>query len=312
MTTDLLSAEVLQAICDAHGLGKIEHSVQPSQGAVNRCWIINDAYVIRFDVIDWGGISRYNGEKRSYDLLRGSDVPVPQVLVLDTSKTLAPYDYLIMTKMPGKTVTSSLDELTPEQQHRIAYTAGEYLATMHSHSFDGFGLLFEIAAGTSKPTWADYVADFYHEYGPQCHALGIVSTETLARVYSLLEKMQPLLASVQQGGFIHGDYHLSNILQHDGQISGVVDFEWAASGDRSWDFRIDNQLEVAAPGSREAFYTGYTSRRPLPDQHKERVAFYRIGLYLDYLATFSVDDPTEVTQTLPLLMSELEWLEAHL
>ena len=108
MITDSLSPEVLQAIWHAHGLGKIEQLVQPQEGAVNRCWIVNDAHVIRFDVIEWGGINRYAGEKRAYDTLRGSDVPVPQVLALDASKRLAPYDYLIMTKLPGKTVTESM------------------------------------------------------------------------------------------------------------------------------------------------------------------------------------------------------------
>ena len=73
MTRDPLSPEVLQAIWKAHGLGKIEHLVQPSQGNINRCWIANDAQVIRFDVLDWGGINRYAGEKWAYETLRGSE-----------------------------------------------------------------------------------------------------------------------------------------------------------------------------------------------------------------------------------------------
>jgi Ser/Thr protein kinase RdoA (MazF antagonist) len=124
--------------------------------------------------------------------------------------------------------------------------------------------------------------------------------------------MQPLFATVQQGHLVHGDFHFSNLLQQDGQITGVIDFEWALSGDVAWDFRIDDQLEVASPGSRAAFYAGYTSHRVLPDHHSERVSFYRIGLYLDYLATFSPQDESEIARTLPMLMNELTWLEAHL
>jgi aminoglycoside phosphotransferase (APT) family kinase protein len=315
MIIDPLSPELLQAIWNAHGLGKIERLVQPSRSMVNRCWIVNDAYVIRFDVLDdWGGIIRYASEKWAYETLRGSDVPVPQVLALDASKKLAPYDYLILTKIPGKTVTESLAELMPETQHNIAYTAGKYLATLHSQSdtFEGFGLLFEIAAGLSKPDWAAYVAEFYQDYGQQAQTLGVLPEGTLARVEAAMLKMQPLFAAVHQGRFVHGDYHFSNLLQQDGQITGVIDFEWALSGDPSWDFRIDDQLEAASPSSREAFYAGYTSRRALPDQHWERVSFYRIGLYLDYLATFSPHDAGETDRTLPLLLNELDWLEAHL
>src|SRR5215211_6653833 len=157
MTPDAhLSPEILQAICFAHGLGKIERLVQPVQGNINRCLIVNDAYVLRFDVLDWGGANRYTGEKWAYDLLRESDVPVPQVLALDTSKRLAPYDYVILTKMLGQPISTSNAELSPESRYAIGYAAGQYLATMHSHSFAQFGLLYHLVAGTPSPNWAAY------------------------------------------------------------------------------------------------------------------------------------------------------------
>jgi Ser/Thr protein kinase RdoA (MazF antagonist) len=178
--------------------------------------------------------------------------------------------------------------------------------------FDQFGLLFEIAAGIPKPDWSAFVAGFYQEYGQQAQELGYLPDGVLARIEAVMHKMQSLFAAIQQGTFVHGDYHSGNILQQEGQVTGVLDFEWAMSGDRSWDFRIDDELEMKSPGSKEAFYAGYTSRRSLPDDHWQRVSFYRIGLYLDYLATFAPDDETEAPRTLPLLMKELAWLEACL
>lgn len=312
MTPDVhLSPETLQALCTAHGLGKIEHVVQPTQGNINRCLIINDAYVLRFDVLDWGGDNRYVGEKWAYDLLRESDVPVPQVLALDTSKRLVPYDCLILTKMPGQPVSTSSAELTPEARHEIGYAAGQYLATMHSHTFDQFGQLYQILAGKPQPDWAAYVADFFRYYQGQVNALGILSAEIMARIDTMLLRMQPLFAAVRQGALIHGDYHFLNLLQQEGKLSAVLDFDWAASGDPSWDFRIDHQIEREVPGSRDAFYAGYTSRRPLPDQHGERVACYRVGLYLDYLE-MAEGDQTEITRVTTLLLRELDWLEARL
>ncbi|MEP7294021.1 MAG: aminoglycoside phosphotransferase family protein, partial [Chloroflexota bacterium] len=273
-----ISAEVLQAICTAHGLGKVEQVVQPAQGNINRCLIVNDAYVLRFDVLDWGGANRYAGEKWAYDLLSATDVPVARVVALDTSKQFAPYDTLILTKMPGKPISTSAAELTPESRLEIGYAAGQHLATMHSQSFDQFGLLYKILAGKPDPTWAAYVADFFRYYQGQVLALGLLSPEVMARIDGLLVRMQPLLAAVQRRVLIHGDYHLLNLLQEDGKLSAVLDFDWASSGDASWDFRIDDQIEAEVAGSRDAFYAGYTSRRPLPEGHWERVAFYRVGL----------------------------------
>ena len=306
-----VSLEILQAICTAHGLGKIEHVVQPAQGNINLCLLVNDAYVLRFDVLDWGGANRYAGEKWAYDLLGGTDVPVSRVIALDTSKRLAPYDYLILTKMPGQTISTSAANLPLAARSAIGYSAGQYLATMHSLTFPQFGLLYNLLAGTPQPDWPAYVAEHFRYYQGQVQALGVVSADVLGRIDALLVRMQPLLAAVQQGVLIHGDYHLLNLLQHDGQVSAVLDFDWASSGDPSWDFRIDGTIESEVPDTRAAFYAGYTSRRPLPDGHWERTSLYRIGLYLDYLEA-DADNPEEIARTTALLLHELDWLEARL
>ncbi len=306
-----LSSETLQAICTEHGLGKIEHLVQPVQGNINLCLLVNDAYVLRFDVLDWGGANRYVGEKWAHEILSGSDVPVSQVLALDTSKRLVPYDYLILTKLPGQTISTSTADLPLASRYTIGYSAGQHLATIHSHVFDQFGLLYNIIAGTPQPDWAAYVADHFRYYLGRVQALGILSAAVLGRIDALMVRMQPLLAAVQQGVFIHGDYHFLNMLQQDGRLSAVLDFDWAASGDPAWDFRIDNSIESEVPGSREAFYAGYTSRRPLTEGHWERVSFYRIGLYLDFLEG-AAQDENEIAQIGLLLLHELNWLEVHL
>lgn len=309
--TSNLSLETLQAICTAHGLGKIESLVQPAQGNINRCLMVNDAYVLRFDILDWGGANRYRGEKWAYEILSQSDVPVSKVLALDTSKRLVPYDYLILTKMPGQTISTSAADLPLATRYAIGYSAGQHLATIHSHIFDQFGLLYNILAGKPQPDWPAYVRDFFRYYMGQVQALSILSADVLARIDDLLIRMHPLLAAVQQGVFIHGDYHFHNLLHQDGKLSAVLDFDWASSGDSSWDFRIDDSIESEVPGSREAFYAGYTSRRALPDGHWERVSLYRIGLYLDFLEG-AAQDENELALLMPLLMHEIDWLEDRL
>src|SRR5262245_6322878 len=214
MITNDITPEMLGAIWNAHGLGTVDRVVQPTGGAVNRSFIVNDALVIRFDGLDdFGGINRYAGEQWAYDTLRGSDVPAPAVVALDARKTLAPYDYLILTKVPGKTVNASLAELTPDVLHRIAYTAGEYLATVHRFALDGFGLLFELAAGIAPNDWTAFVENFYRDYEGQVRQNGPLPGETLDRVAAVREKIRPLLAQMKQGRLVHGDYHFSNILQ---------------------------------------------------------------------------------------------------
>src|SRR6185503_9938242 len=113
---------------------------------------------------DWGGANRYIGEKWAYEMLGQTDVPVSRVLALDTSKYLVPYDYLILTKMPGQTISTTAADLPLESRYAIGYSAGQHLATIHSHTFAQFGLLYNILAGTPQPDLPAYVADHFRYY----------------------------------------------------------------------------------------------------------------------------------------------------
>ncbi len=314
MNNERFGREIIEQIWAAQGLGAVHSINKPSGGMVNDCSIVNDSHVIRFDLLDdWGGICRYAGEKWAYEALRPTDVPVPEVITLDSSKSLAPVDYLILTKIPGTMVGRAWPRLSDEQRRQMAYRAGQYLATMHGLTVDGFGYLFEIMAGNSKAKWSDFVTAFFEDYGGQGIGNGAITQDIYERMGIVITQFQPLFDTVTRGTFVMGDYHFNNILQENGVISGVVDFEWAIGGDPAWDFRVANQLERDCHGSRAAFYAGYQSRRALPPQHDERSTLYRMLLNLDWL-TMSVDGGwhEDFEQTYPLVIADLEWLEGNL
>src|ERR1043165_1876538 len=91
----------LERIWAAHSLGSIRSSDWAGVGVNNPALVINNTHVIRFDGLINKGVSRFHGEQIAYDYLRQADIPCPQVIVMDDSKRLVPYDYMIMTKMHG-------------------------------------------------------------------------------------------------------------------------------------------------------------------------------------------------------------------
>ena len=51
----------------------------------------------------------------------------------------------------------------------------------------------------------------------------------------MLAAARGLLAQVRSGALAHCDFHYENILQDGGRLSGLLDFEWAISGDPAYD-----------------------------------------------------------------------------
>lgn len=270
-----LTPDVLQRIWDMHHLGEIKTLVRPKRGIANYCLIVNETHVIRFDFLEEDD-HRYRKEAWAYNHLRGS-IPVPEVVTLDMSRTLAPYDYLIASRVTGAAVIDSWFDLPPQQQEHVAYTAGVHLAVMHNHPMNGFGSLHTL----DFTRWSDYVVDLCSRYSDEALACGATSPETIHRIRAALNLCRPLLDAISSGAVVHSDYHFENILQHEGEITGVIDFEWAISGDPSWDFRNEDQWDDTCPGSKAVMYAGYQSLRPLDAAHPVRTALYKVLLFLD-------------------------------
>lgn len=294
----------------AQGLGEI-HSIQRfKRGIVNQSVIVNEVYVLRLDTLNHhGGVSRYVGEKLAYDTLRSAGVPVPQVIALDTTRTISPRDYLIVTRLPGEAVIDGWKSLSAVQQRGIAAQTGECLAAMHQCALSGFGDLGD----APYSAWYQEVEYFFTGYAEDALRNGALTPEVVARMAAVMRRLRPALDSVMQPALVHADCHFENILQEDGMVTGVIDFEWGKRGDPLWDFRVEDKWEEMCPGSREPLLAAYALRRPLPPDYEERVRFYKMLMHLDDVAMGKqYDRPLVYHRALKVLLSDLRWLESHL
>ncbi|MBZ0318900.1 MAG: aminoglycoside phosphotransferase family protein [Anaerolineae bacterium] len=304
--------EIIQRIWHAHHLGQVEAIAKPKRGWANKVLFVNDSHVIRFDVIISEGISRWESERIAYDLLRADGIPVPTIVALDTSKSIVPYYYLIVNRLPGTPIVDSWPDLDDRQRKQLAHRAGEILAIIHGHTFARYGSLWDLATG-GHDTWAGHVHQYYAEYhtlAVQHHAL---SPDQLTRLEKIVDKFDPLMRDVHRPAFVHWDYHFENILQQDGEITGILDFEWAIAGDPAWDFKQDLQWSETCPGSNVPLYAGYQTIRPLPGYHQQRATFYSLLSHLDAVALAKANGvQREYEAGLPYFFRQLEWLEANL
>jgi aminoglycoside phosphotransferase (APT) family kinase protein len=311
--TITIAPELLQQLCTRHHLGQIQTIVQPKRGAINLCYIVNDAYVLRFEVLEEHVNFRFSGEKVAYDRLQQSGLPVPRVIALDTSKTLVPYAYLITTKLPGMPLIDCWQTMTLAQREQAATETGRYLALMHAHTFDdGFYKLCDRETDFFA-TWSDYVWSFFREYASVLQQKQLMDSSVLQRAEQVLKRSEPLLKNITVGALVHADYHAENLLVADGHIMAVIDFEHAKAADPAWDFRIYEQWEDECPGFRAWLYAGYQQIRPLDTTHATRVRLYWMLKLLDDVDWFAgLNEFDDLKQTQQHLLTEIATLEREL
>ncbi len=274
-----IDQHTLQRIWDAHALGQITSVDWAGTGMNNPALLINNSHVIRFDGIINDGISRFHGERRAYDLLNQAAIPAPHVLLLDDTKMLVPNDFMVMTKVEGQPLIDSWPRLTPQQRQQAAAQAGEILARLHAITLDQFGRLYGTQGVFS--TWFAYLIDKLTNYGQQAVTGHFITPAVYDRMQAVFHAHRPLLDTVTTPHLIHWDYHFGNLLQQDGVITGLLDFEWALGGDPIHDFNRRTQWDEDCPGSRQWVYAGYTRHTPLQPDHDLRVALYELIWFLD-------------------------------
>lgn len=271
----LITDDTLRELWRAYGLGTITHITKPTSGNRNLCFFVNDTFVARFNTRDEGS-PKFRGEQYAYTHLTRQQLPVPDVLVLDETHRLTPYDVFIVTRLPGQALVTSWRHLPEAQLHKLIYTAGQHLARVHSCTFPTFGRLRD----PRYASWAAFVRELVETYLVPARQLNLLSPEMDGRLECSLDRAMKDLADINCGSLVHRDFHYGNVLHNDGRISGLIDFEWALSGDPAYDFTLSHVRERNIPNSEALFSEGYQSVRAFDCMHERRLFWYRLFLTL--------------------------------
>ncbi len=301
-STRQISADKIREIWNAYRLGSVARITAAGSGSRNECYIVNGDLFIRFNTRD-AEFRKFGNERAAYDLLARSAVRVPRVIALDETRSIVPYDFIILTRLPGVNVAESAATLTPLQIRDVAREAGRHLALIHSFTFERFGNLRSL----DFYSWWDYFADYAHRYEQAAQRYGLLDDTTARRLDAVLSRTHDLIAQVTRGVLVHCDFHYENILHERGALTGILDFEWAISGDPAYDFMIADTREAMLPGSEAAFRDGYLSIRALDEQHSRRAEIYRLFLALETVVMHQKDG--NARGVLPAQQNLLERLE---
>ena len=211
-------------------------------------------------------------------------LPVPQVL--HSSDRL-----LLMSLLPGESVFSTAAQTD----------AAELLAALHEHSAPHFGFIQDtVIGGLPQPNpWTASWVDFFREqrllYMAQSGVrAGRLPRDIEERLRRLCAHLEQWLLEPERPSLIHGDVWTTNVLAHNGRITGFLDPAI---------YYAHPEVELAFitlfNTFTDPFFARYTEIRPLqPGFYEERRDLYNLYPLLVHVRLFGGSYVQSVARTL--------------
>lgn len=290
-----VDATLVQAILSEFDPGCALISVdRPANGYVNRVFFLETtrgAFVLKL-VDDPSGDWKIRKDVALSDHLRGLVIPAPVVRLADVSRRVVPVAFSFSDRIAGRTWSSVFASLTAREHAGLYARLGDYLGRIRATTFDGFGDLVatdgglavgpvhELAAGQERPGPGPFAT---------WRALHGAFVDTRLRLMAgthFADLIEPARAWFDRNGTIldiavaprllHMDLHRGNILIHDGDISGIVDFDESIVGHNEVDLMRTELAHFRGqdPAFAEAFMAAYQRHVGLDEGYEGRKRFY--------------------------------------
>lgn len=164
-----------------------------------------------------------------YQLIQGR-VPVPRMLYHDDSCQHLAWPYTIMTWAEGILLRDAIEKGDAREQSSYGYAVGSALAAIGSFTFPQagfFGPGLDVEPFTGNESYLQLIRHFLTT-GPTQERLG---PELSQRLWNFVEAQHGYLDALPPtAALVHSDFKGINILVHEGEVSAVLDWEFAFAG----------------------------------------------------------------------------------
>lgn len=221
-------------------------------------------------------------EAEAMKLASRAGVPVPTTLLVDDSRSIVPFDYMVTTKVGGK-VMKEVVQSDAATHPTYLVQIGAYLGKLHTIKTNGYGFfdndlakkgqLVGIHKSNQEHFLSALVADEeFHRDNPQYLDPSLVS-KALQYLQGNLD-----LASCETPTIVHNDIADWNTVVQGPTVTGIMDWDECFSGDPVFDFATvslfynDEQMEYLKQG--------YQTTNILPLNYDQKFALYTVRYIL--------------------------------
>ncbi len=272
---------VEKAIFRAFPNSKIESIKKFEKGLVNRTFDIkirnpDKNLVLRiFPKDPW----KADKEEFLYNLIaKKTDVPVPKIYLIDKSKKIMPYSYLVLSKIEGDSVDKEYEK---SKDKKLFIKAGEILAKIHSIKFKRFGWILGDKISPAFKTWPEFLDYDVNEKLKKIRKANIIAKSDVYECKRRIDILESLVEIKDKPCLLHKDYHFSHIIADNNKIGGIIDFEWAIAGHNELDlFKSEQWMFDKLPELKHYFFKGYKKFGNISKEYEQRKKLYEIILLI--------------------------------
>lgn len=200
-------------------------------------------------------------------LLAQTSVPAAKIVQFDDSRSLIDRDYILMERLPGKPWT----EMPGVPEERVLAQTGAYLAQCHELTAERYGYLGAHQVMAPAPSWSEAFSVMWHKLLQDIEQTGIYDAEEANWLRRLLDDHLRLFDRPVGASLLHMDvWHQNLLVDAEGNVTGVVDWDRALWGDPEIEFAVLDYCGISKP----AFWEGYGKPRDLSREAQVRQLFY--------------------------------------
>lgn len=192
-----------------------------------------------------------------------TDVPVPEIVYYDFSQDVIERDYLIMEYLEGNSGFFDEKEL------------GRYVRQIHAIKSDRCGYP-ERAAPTGE-NWPDIFYTYVELIFNDCLSCGVIDNDEYGHFLLIYDKHRNVITEVSPS-LLHLDLWTQNILNVNGRITAILDFDRGLYGDPELEFAVLDTYGYSTP----EFFKGYRKPRPVDSAAQIRRKLYIVYELIKY------------------------------
>lgn len=188
---------------------------------------------------------------------------VPEAIAFDTLRK-SDKSYMILSYLPGTDGEVALNHLTDEEQYSSGFEAGRELKKLHT-----------LPAPSDYPSWYTVKKRKIDKYLREVEKINV--DEGLKAMLKNYIKDKEYLMEHRPNRFQHDDFHPSNILIKDKQLSGIIDFQRMDWGDPVHDLQKLGffSKQVSVPFT-NGILDGYHEGEEISDSFWELFTYYSV------------------------------------
>lgn len=263
-------------------------------------------------------------EKRVHGIMQEKGIPCPRIIYIDSSKKRVNFKFMIISKMSGIDLKDAWEKFSKKEKENITEQMGEILGKIHQTKYNQIGYLTpkgiedRNSFSLKKIGKSQKINPFTLEVMTTSlwGAGRLISNKEISNKINLeileyIIKNKELSESFEEPSLIHGDFDIINIrvkkIKGIWKICGLLDFEYAASHSREYDFiKLHRRGFFSNKDLLASLLKGYKKYQPEIENFGDKVKFLRITRDIGFAGLlFKAGNTKEAKKVLNYILREI-------